>query len=169
MDFLPNLVQNAYDIESAVGVQLDVLGKYAGVPRSASTPNGTINLTDDEYRTLIKVAITGNNAGSSLYDIQKIIATYFAGDILVFDYQTMRMGYVVTTAGVSLNLIRMIVALGLLWKPMGVQLSTTIYIPVVNNAFGFGSYPIPAFNVHGFNTYSVYDTNCPWISYANAV
>lgn len=171
MDELPAKVQNAFNIETAIGKQLDVIGKYAGVVRSLTTSNSIITLSDSDFRSLIKIAVSLNHAGSSLADIQNIIKMFFAGHILVFDYQNMRMSYLIDTMVGTLALVQMFIRQNLLPKPMGVELASIIYLPVVNNVFGFGTYtpPIGGVNVHGFNTYSVYDLNAPWISYANAV
>lgn len=38
-DDLATQVQNAFDVDSAVGAQLDVIGKYVGVPRNIGAPN----------------------------------------------------------------------------------------------------------------------------------
>jgi hypothetical protein len=55
MDQLPSLVQAAYGLDSAVGVQLNVLGKYAGVSRNGYNFDGPVTLSDDDYRTIIKL------------------------------------------------------------------------------------------------------------------
>src|ERR1017187_2134953 len=88
MDQLPLLVQSAFNMDgSAVGVQLDVLGKYAGVVRSGYGLTGQpITLDDADFFTFIQVAILTNSAGSDLSTIQNLLHTYFPEELLVFDH-----------------------------------------------------------------------------------
>lgn len=171
MDQLPVQVMNAYNLlgtNTAVGVQLDVLGKYAGVARSGVGYNGPVTLDDTDFLTLIQLAIGQNSAGSSLQYIQNFIATYFAGDILVFDYQNMQMSYLISSSLGNQSLIELVIAEGLLPKPMAVSLSI-IVAPVINKFFGFQSYAGPVPNNSPFNTYASYQTNRPFLSYKNAI
>jgi hypothetical protein len=168
MDQLPLLVQAGYEIETAVGVQLDVIGKYVGVTRSAVILSGNITLSDADFRQLIKLAIATNNLHSSLYDIQSYIKTWFPTAILVFDYLGMRMSYYLSTSLGSQNLAQMIVVKGLLPRPMGVQLGATIYAGNITNFFGMRSYLLAGSNISPFNTYTSYSMTSPWLSYANA-
>ena len=169
MDQLPVLVQNAYDIDSAVGVQLDVLGKYAGVDRHGYDFLGPATLDDDDFRLLIKMAILQNNSGSSLADIQSLIAIYFPDTLRVFDYSNMQMSYLMDSDAGSQQLAQFFVKQGLLPKPMGVQLGALIYSTDIDNFFGFRTYGLSGQNNSPFNSYSTYTTNTPWLSYGDAV
>lgn len=175
MDQLPTQVLNAFDLNTlnsgapAVGDQLDILGKYAGVSRTGNGFLGPITLDDADFLSLITIAIIQNSAGSSLKDIQGLIALFFPAQMLVFDYKDMTMSYLISTSVGSFDLVQIFVNEGLLPKPMGVRLRITIYIPNITNAFGFRTYLLPGFNVSPFNSYASYQTNWPWISYANAV
>lgn len=162
-------VQDAFNVDTAVGVQLDTIGKYAGASRNGFDFVGPVTLGDDDYRTLIKVAILENNAGSSLSDIQELIQVFFAGTLYVFDYLGMRMSYFMDSSIGSLTLAEFFVRQGRLPKPMGVQLGALIFGSPINNFFGMRTYGHAAVNAHGFNTYTVYDTDAPWLSYSNAV
>lgn len=169
---LPLAVMNGYDMTSdtpAVGKQLDVLGKYAGVERSAFGFNTQITLDDEDYLQFIKIAILRNNSDSSLATIQDLIATFFPGEILVFDYQNMRMSYMISFGIGSQDLVQLFVTEGLLPKPMGVQLASVIYLPSVTKVFGFRTYTTPAYNVTPFNSYSNHNSSWIWISYANRI
>lgn len=169
MDQLPVAVENAYAIETAQGVQLDVIGKYVGVSRNGYDATGPITLDDSDFLVMIKVAIAQNNNGSSLYDIQLLLSMFFPGTLLVFDYANMQMDYFFSSTIGSKPLAELFVKQGLLPKPMGVQLGALIYAPIVDNFFGFRTYDLPPHNVHGFNTYDTYDTGCPWLSYNDAI
>jgi hypothetical protein len=129
MNQLPLAVQNAFNMDgTAVGVQLDVLGKYAGVTRNGYGLTGQpITLDDTDFFTLIKLAILTNSAGSDLNTIQSLIAIYFPGELFVFDHKEMRMSYYINSSVGSQNLIELFITEGLLPKPMGVQLAAPIY------------------------------------------
>lgn len=169
MNQLPLQVQDAFALETAIGVQLDVFGKYVGVTRYGNGFNGPITLDDADFRQLIKLAILQNNASSSLATIQQLIGVYFSGKILVFDYQNMHMSYLINANDISLDLVELFITEGLLPKPMGVQLAITIYTPFIDSLFGFGSYEIPAHNVSPFNTYEDYQLTYPWLDYRDAL
>lgn len=171
---LPTAVVNAFNIDStlgptAVGAQLDIIGKYQGVTRNVSLTSGVITLNDTEFLTLIKFAIARNTAGSSLYQIQALLNQFFPNEILVFDYANMRMSYLVNSSIGDQNLIKAVIVEGLLMRPMAVQLASTIYVPVITMFFGMRTYLLPGFNNEPFNNYGSYQTNWPWLSYANAI
>lgn len=169
MDQIPIAVQDAFNLETAIGVQLDILGKYAGALRIGNLSTGTVVLSDDDFRILIRFAIIRNNSGSSLATIQALLFQYFPNQILVFDYKNMQMSYLVSLTIGSQNLIRLLVAQGLLPKPMGVQLASVIVVPTLTNLFGFRTYPLPAVGVSPFNSYASYSLTAPWLTYANAI
>lgn len=169
MDQLPIAVQNAFGIDTAVGVQLDILGKYIGVSRNGYTFTGPITLTDAEFRVIMKVAIIKNSSGSSLAAIQALLHQFFPGTLLVFDYANMQMDYFFDSSIGSKPLAELFVQEDVLPKPMGVQLGSLIYSANVAAFFGFRTYALAGYNVTGFNNYASYDMNSPWLSYADAI
>ncbi len=169
MDQLPIAVRDAFDVETAIGAQLNVLGKYAGVQRSTRTFTGPITLSDDDFRLLIKVAILKNNSGSDLNTIQNLLQIYFPDTIRVFDYQSMRMSYFFDSAYGSIYLAEVLVRQRLLPRPMGVNLGALIYMPNIKSLFCMRTYELAVVNGNGFNNYTDYQTDWPWLSYANAV
>lgn len=169
MNQLPIQVQNAFNPATAVGVQLDVLGKYAGVTRSGYGLQGqAITLDDSDFAKLIQMATISNVSGSSLFDIQKLLQVYFAGEVFVFDYANMQMSYLITTA-VDLNLVELFITEGLLPKPMGVQLASVIYGPNVGDFFGFRTYLAANPTASPLNTYADYHTDFPFLSYEDVL
>lgn len=163
-------VQNAFDIDTAIGVQLDVIGKYVGVSRNGFTFHGPITLDDDDFRVLITLKIIQNNAGSSLSVIQDLIDVYFSGQMFVFDYATMRLSYYLDHTLGNQNLVEMIITQHLLPKPMGVQLSSVIYAADTSHFFGFVTYEQPtAINNSPYNTYEDYQTGRPNLLYEDAL
>ena len=161
-------VQNAFNIDTADGVQLDIIGKYAGVSRYAYDFAGAITLSDTDYRILIKMKVVQNNSGSSLADIQNLLNQYFQGAFLLFDYANMQLSYMFDATYGSNQLAEILVKQKSLPKPMGVQLGALIFIANINNVFGMGSYTVPAYNVVGFNDYSD-SVSGTWLSYTNAI
>lgn len=147
----------------AVGVQLDILGKYAGVTRNGFDLAGNpVTLNDMDFTTLIKLATVTNSAGSSLATIQALLHQYFANQIFVYDGADMQLSYLISSSVGNQSLIELFVTEGLLPKPMGVQLAEIIYIPIVS-LFGFQTYDTVAPAYSPVTTYSlgnrVQDTN----------
>lgn len=169
MNKLPLDVQNGFNLDSAVGAQLDVLGKYIGISRQGYDFSGPVTLDDDSYRQVLKIKIIQNNLGSSLADIQDFMNTFFEGQIFVFDYLGMRIGYYLDTTVGSLQLAEFFIMQGLLPKPMGVQLSATIYGPDLDTFYGFRTYEHEAVNASPMNTYEDYNMNYPWLRYEDAL
>lgn len=169
MDQLPTQVQDAFDLGSAIGVQLDVIGKYAGVSRYGYNFSGPITLSDADFTILIRLAILQNASGSSLADIQNIINIYFAGIIKVFDHLGMRMSYFFDSDFGSSDLAQLFVRQGRLPKPMGVQLAALTYAPELDEFFGFRTYGAAAYQVEGVNFYADYNMDRPWLNYGNGL
>lgn len=169
MDQLPLLVQDGFDLTTAAGVQLDVLGQYQGVTRYGFDFSGAVTLTDTQFRTLINLMIEFNRGVGTLDQIQTWISTYFPGKLLVFDHTNMHIDYFFTTTIGSDQLLEFFIEMVGLPKPMGVQLGTTTYVPGVNNFFGFQTYKFQGYTNHGFNLYSAYDPNCPFLEYTDAL
>ncbi len=165
MDQLPIAVQDAFSIEDAEGVQLDVLGKYVGASRNGYTLSGPISLDDDDFRSLIKLVIIKNNAGSSLATIQSLLSMNFPGQILVSDNQTMGLNYVLIESLGTADLLEILATGGYLPAPMGVQTSVTIVPEHTDPFFGFRTYGSPDLTVAPFNTYAFYQVTYPWLSY----
>lgn len=169
MDQLPTQVMNAFNVDDAVGVQLDTLGEYNGVSRSAYSFEGPIVLSDADFRTMIVIAVIKNSAGSSLYEIQDLLHTFFPDTILIFDYRSMRIGYYFDSSVGSQDLAEVFVKNSFLPKPMGVQLSAMIYSNNIDSFYGFRTYTHAGYNNTGMNDYIDYQTDHPWLSYINSI
>lgn len=169
MDQLPLAVQDAFAVPTAIGVQLDVLGKYAGVSRNQYDFSGPVTLDDDDYRKLIQIQIIQNSSGSSLATIQQLLQTFFPDVIQVYDYQDMTMDYFFLSTIGSQQLAEVFIEGGFLPRPMAVRLRGTIVHPTIDNFFGFRTYYGPGENVNPFNSYADYQMDWPWLSYQNAL
>ncbi len=62
MNGLPETVQNAFNVKTAIGAQLDVLGKYIGLPRNVGEPAAL------PYFGFVDYAGGGNPHGFTNYD-----------------------------------------------------------------------------------------------------
>lgn len=166
MDQIPIAVQNAFSVEGAVGVQLDVIGKYVGASRVGYTLNGPVSLNDADYRQLIKLLIIKNNSGSSLYTIQSLLAANFPNQIVVSDNQAMGLNYVLSEALGSADLLEILVSGDYLPKPMGVGVSVVVLPDITYPFFGFRTYLASDDTVSPFNNYGFINTHSPWLSYS---
>lgn len=132
---LPLAVQTGFNLTGsslAIGAQLDILGKYAGVKRTGTGLQGQpITLSDSDFLKLIQLAIATNSDGSDLHSIQAVLQLFFANEIFVFDHKNMRMSYFINSTFSSLNLVQLFITEGLLPKPMGVQLAAPIFAPAL--------------------------------------
>ena len=166
---LPLTVRDAFNPATAVGVQLDVVGKYVGVKRYVYDFTGPVTLSDDDFRQLIKIKIVLNSSDSSLKTIRGLLSTYFPGVIKVIDYYDMTMSYVFDAEFGSEQLAEVFVKEGLLPRPLGVRLRTPIYSPTSDNFFGYRSYQAQNTNSSPYNTYENYETDRPFLTYEDGI
>lgn len=168
-EILPLAVQDAFNLivgtPIAQGVQLDILGKYAGVTRSGQGFNSFIALDDADFYIFIQMAIAQNSSGSSLADIQDFMFRFFGSNVLVYDNKDMTMTFIISTAIGSTDLIQLLVAQGRLPVPMAVA-GTVFVIPVVLQkvfAFQNATSATPVVG-HGFTTAQAYESDGHWLS-----
>jgi hypothetical protein len=166
MDQMPTTIRDAFDMTSAVGVQLDVLGKYIGVTRYGNRTNGsTITLDDTDYRKLIMMVLIRNNNGSSLATIQSQLSAVFPGMIFVSDTTTMSLNYLLIESLGTPDLLEMLVTGDFLPRPMGVNTAVTTEPSHSFPFFGFITTVFPDPTVSPFNTNQIYNLNAPWLGY----
>ncbi len=115
-------IQNAFNLPTAVGVQLDVLGKYIGAKRQQQCFSGPITLDDDTYRELLFVVAQRRTLRADTASIQAFIVNNFGGDIQVVDAFRMQMVYYYKVQpGVNI-VAECFIKMGLLPSPLGVDL-----------------------------------------------
>lgn len=163
MNQLPTAVMNAYDLSTAVGVQLDVLGKYVGASRMGVANGLAITLDDTDYRTLIKLKLVQNNSGSSLAEIQSQLASAFPGQIFISDSTDMSLNYLIIETLGSQDLLDIIVTGGYLPRPMAVAVSVVVVPSIDFPFFAFYKSSNPSAVISGFNFYGFYDLHTPWL------
>lgn len=171
-------VIDGYYVDTAIGRQLDVIGKYVGVDRFYNSDDinsvafgysdqyenepanvtgyadtsdflskdGTFlsifdligngyQLSDDDFRVLIKLKILLNHSNFSDKKIDDDLEASFAGVLYAVDNYNMSMDYF-TDANLSL-IVTVALAKGLLPAPMGVRINHLIE---ENVYFGFSNY-----------------------------
>lgn len=175
-----NLFVALYDIDTAVGEQLDALGDWIGVTRdiSVALPNvyftfddellgfdlgtwrgpgdpigGLVRLPDDEYRTLLRARIANNAWNGSIDDAYTVWNTAFAGTgigILIQDLGNMHMLLALT--GPTPNAVELALLTGgyLNLKPAGVMVDSYVTPSVPDTPF-FG-FDAQNDSVSGFDT-----------------
>lgn len=148
---LADAVQSAFTIDSAVGVQLDVVGKIVGATRYGHDFSGPVTLDDEDFRQFISLCVVQNSIGSSLKDVQELLAAYFPGTMFVFDHLSMRINYFIDSDAIDPTLAEFFIMSGRLPKPIGVQLGSVVYIPTIDDFFGFTRNGHPAYNTTGFS------------------
>jgi hypothetical protein len=164
-----------YDVDVAVGEQLDVVGQWVGVSRVVPLPianvyfsfdvaglgfdegiwwapgdpdSSSVTLDDDTYRVLIKAKIAANRWDGSLSGLQQILADIFAGTpgCYPFVIDNFDMTFVIAIAG---NLPTSIVQ----------QLFAQQYIPIrpfgvlLDAAYTTGTSGAPIFGLDVQNNY----------------
>lgn len=117
-------LQSKFDLDTAVGEQLDMIGEWVGFPRVIGTtlagfyfsfdvsgvgidegvwrgPFDTdevsVSLDDTTYRTMLRARIGANHWDGSMEDLQVILDGIFAGtgtEVFALDYQDMSMEFV---------------------------------------------------------------------------
>lgn len=147
-------VLNAFDLETAVGQQLDILGKYIGLSRQVNIflPNQTTRLNDDDYRTLLKLKLITNNGRASTGEIKKSLYELFPDTIRVYDNRDMSYTYFVSDT--LQDLMTVIVSEELLPLPMSVEYRLIFVSKDVTKFFGFSNYTGINNNPNGFTRYS---------------
>lgn len=157
-----------FDLDVAVGEQLDMIGEWVGVTRNIAVPldgvyftigdanlgfgsgawfttfdpiSGLVVLSDSEYRTLIRARIARNQWDGTIPGAYAIWAIVFEGtglDIIIIDQENMHM--TLALLGTDIDAVTLALFRGgyLSLKPEGV--AVTYITPTVPGApyFGFG-------------------------------
>jgi hypothetical protein len=158
----------AYDLDVAVGAQLDTDGVWVGISRNVTTPlsgvffswataglgwdqgswspgiNVTqlIQLPDAQYRTLLYAKIAANHWNGSIPGAYNVFNIIFAGTgfgVLIQDLQGMRMAFALTGPVPDAITQALFTSGHFNLKPAGVRIDK-YYLPAASNVpyFGFG-------------------------------
>ena len=94
-------IDNAFDLDNAVGVQLDVLGLLIGVNRKLNFQPSAMSsmLKDDDYRSLLKARIIINHWDGSIGSLSDAINSWNPYvDVILTDNQDMSMDILIMGA-----------------------------------------------------------------------
>jgi hypothetical protein len=113
-------IRDAFDIDTAAGVQLDTIGLYLGIKRSGFDFSGARALDDSQYRQLLKMMMGRKAMNSSLKSIQEFLNAYLSDAVQVFDDGDMHMSWYYKLAN-GVNVVsEFFIKAGFLPNPLGV-------------------------------------------------
>lgn len=159
-------VINGFNIETAQGKQLDILGKYVGVDRFYVENNQSQLLSDEDYRILIKLKAICNTSNLSEKAIENSLYSFFGNTIRMDTTENMEMTYFVPLHKTAI--IQAAIQKGVLPRPMGVRCS---YIIEYDKKFyGFCTYQNQkAVYKTGFRTYNNPDKVGEMLTYSKRI
>lgn len=129
-----------FDLDTAVGSQLDELGLWVGFGRYIFVEGlGTVTLNDDDYRTLLRAKILANHWDSTNTQLQVILASLFPGtgvSLFAVDNQDMSMTIYVTAGTLTPTQLALVKSGLLVPRPEGVLINGVIVL--TGPVFGVG-------------------------------
>ncbi|WP_236209001.1 DUF2612 domain-containing protein [Pseudomonas tohonis] len=142
---------SAFDLDIAIGAQLDVIGLWVGISRAVKTPlavyfafdteglgfdqgawrgpfdpdSGLTQLDDETYRTLIRAKIGANHWDGTLDGSKPILALVFAGPAVAFIEDNQDMSMTIGIAGQPPSALELALLTGgyIPIKPEGVRVN----------------------------------------------
>ena len=150
---LPQMIINGYDVNTAKGNQLDIIGKYVGLKRQVKALIGTSNtnvLNDNQYRTLLKLKMIKNTNFSSTSQLRSALYNVFPTSIRLFDNRDMTYQYQLSTA--FNDLVNVILAEELLPVPMALGWNAVV-VPNLLQLYGYSDYGGLNNNPNGYSDY----------------
>lgn len=150
-DDLIQEVTNGFDIETAVGKQLDILGEYIGVDRYYTEDDEIKVLDDEDYRIILKLKAISNTSNLSHKSLDESLYDFFKNSIRMDSVGNMEMTYFVPKNKTPIILAA--IQKEVLPRPMGVRCSYVIEYD--KKFFGFCTYADQT-SVYktGFRTYN---------------
>lgn len=160
-------VINGFDIETAVGKQLDVLGVYVGVDRFYYNEGTMEALEDEDYRILVKLKAIANTSDLSHKSLNDALYQFFGNEVRMDSDGNMEMSYFVPRGKTAI--ITAAIQKEVLPRPMGVKVA---YINEYDKVFfGYRTYDNPEESVYkaGFRTYEDPDKVGEMLTYNKVV
>lgn len=161
-DDLIQEVTNGFDIETAVGKQLDILGEYVGVDRYYTEDDEIKVLDDEDYRIILKLKAISNTSNLSHKSLDESLYDFFKNSIRMDSVGNMEMTYFVPKNKTPIILAA--IQKEVLPRPMGVRCSYIIEYD--KKFFGFCTYENQS-SVYktGFRTYNDPDKQGEMLTY----
>lgn len=150
---LPSMIINGFDLNTAEGKNLDILGKYIGLKRTVKALIGNTNtnvLNDDQYRLLLKLKLIKNTNYSSTSQLRVALYAVFPASIRLFDNRDMTYEYQLSS--LFNDLINVIVAEEILPVPMALGY-TAVVVPNLLALYGYYDYGGLNNNPNGYSSY----------------
>lgn len=150
---LPEMVINGYDLNTASGNTLDILGKYIGLKRQCKAlirRTQTNALNDEQYRNLLKLKLIGNTSFSSTAQLRTALYNEFPTSIRLYDHRDMTYDYQLSNFWEPL--LDIIVAEEILPVPMAIGYTATI-VPNLLELYGYSDYGGLNDNPNGYSSY----------------
>lgn len=203
-------IREGFNLDTAVGDQLDVLGEYIGLSRlvnvdlegrdywrlrdyevsevvtgltdyeDALTNSGVLFyryllqqlpayvMTDDEYRFMLRFKAASNSSDNTLYGIRALLDEYFSGQLGVWDFTDMTLGYYVDAT--LETYVKIAIASNLLPRPMGVRIVGVFTVADPALVFYMADYDTGANIGVGMNDYDEgFETDWYWLDYDDAL
>lgn len=177
-----NSMIEKFDIDQAVGDQLDIIGKWAGVSRFIRSPlvgiyfewgaasvgwssgiwqgefsptSGLTSLPDDIYRTLIKAKIAANRWDGTIPSAYDIWETVFTDNAVIIQ-DNQNMSIIVAVVGSTLDALTQALLTGgyIPLKPEGVKVQYYAVPTDTNPVFVWGGSGTPGLETGGWSTAS---------------
>jgi hypothetical protein len=132
---IPLAIAQAFDINTAIGNQLLLIGKYVGVSNQGQDFSGFITLNDDQYRQIMKIVAVRNILKGTTFAINNFIFEFFSDVLQVIDDLAMHMTYFYS-AEIGQNIVaEFFIKAGLLPKPLAVGRSIVYTFPYTGQKF----------------------------------
>jgi hypothetical protein len=151
-------IPTLFDLDVAVGVQLDDLGQRVGFARYIFVAGlGTVTLNDADYRTLLRAKILANHWDGHNDTLQVILASLFPGTgitLFAIDNQDMSMDIFVTGGTLTPTQLALITSGLLVPKPEGVLLAGVAVITGPLFGLDFEDTGIAGLDVGAFFSFS---------------
>lgn len=163
---LPSMIINGFDLNTAGGKNLDMIGQYIGLKRIVKAliiGTNTNVLNDDQYRLLLKLKLIKNTNFSSTGQLKEALFALFPTSIRLYDNRDMTYDYQLSS--VFSNLVNIIVAEDLLPAPMALGYTATV-VPSVLDLYGYYDYGGLNNNPNGYSDYTNGFRN-KWLSYGD--
>ena len=150
---LPSLIINGYDLETASGKQLDIIGQYIGLKRTVRALIGNSNtnvLSDEQYRVLLRLKLIKNTNFSSTSQLRAALYAWFPMSIRLYDNRDMTYDYQLSSFWSEL--LNVLVVEELLPVPMALGYTATI-VPNLLELYGYSDYGGLNNNPNGYSSY----------------
>lgn len=150
-DTLIQEVINGYNLNTAVGEQLDTLGIYIGTDRYYIDNGSMVALSDEDYRIILKLKAIANSSNLSHKSLDDSLYDFFSNTVRMDSEGNMEMTYFVPKNKTPVILAA--IQKEVLPRPMGVRCSYIIEYD--KKFFGFCTYDNQtAIYKTGFRTYN---------------